>query len=138
MYYTPEPQPQEAPIVETYRGCNICEYAYECLFYSAFLPDGRCAGAETIEEVKEMIDDFYAKNPAPEYKHEARGWIHSSWIMPSCKNDMMRRMAKHGCAFKTAPEGYNIYPPLNRVFALKWAKMYDGSWKIIEFCYKII
>lgn len=78
------------------------------------------------------------QNPTPEYKYEPREWIHSSWIMSLCKEDMMRRMAKHNCSFKTAPEGYIIYPPRNRVFSVKWAKMNDGSWKIIEFCYKII
>ena len=59
MYYTPEPQPQEAPIVETYRGCDICECAYECLFYATVFPNGTHTGAETIEEVKEAIDAYF-------------------------------------------------------------------------------
>lgn len=59
MYIPPEAYEQECPIIEIYRGCNIYECAYECLFYSTKFPDGTHTGAETVEEVKKAIDAYY-------------------------------------------------------------------------------
>jgi hypothetical protein len=74
----------------------------------------------------------------PEVIFDTRLWIHTNWIMSLGRTDIMRRLIESNCTTELTPGGYIIHPPRNRIFALKWAKMNDGSWKIIEFCYKII
>ena len=80
----------------------------------------------------------YNNQPDVGIVFDTREWIHSSWIVSLGKEDLVRRMMKSGSKFEIAYEGYFIHAPRNRVFSLKWAKMNNDKWKIIDFCYKII